>query len=120
MECISWDIKKKAVANSNPQWSWKTIQKRVCKQLKSSSQLAKWKHLVEQNGSARDKYRAISEWTYGLFSEARAVKQQVTTRMLRQWALQAANQFWANNTNFAASRTWVMSFKQQHRIRQRK
>ena len=122
MEGISWDIKKKtvAVANSNPKWSWKTIQKRVCKQLKSSSQLAKWKRLVGQDGSARDKYCAISEWTYGMFSEARAVKQQVTTRMLRQWALQAANQFWANNTNFTASRTWVISFKRQHRIRQRK
>jgi len=60
----------------------------------------------------------IDCWTYDRFVEARANYKQGTTRNLQQWALIAASQF--QDFSFKAFDTWVMKFKKQHRIRQRK
>ncbi|XP_076667942.1 uncharacterized protein LOC143368768 [Andrena cerasifolii] len=82
--------------------------------------LNKWKKVVENNGSVRDKYIFINNWTYDRFIEARSLNRQVTTRSLQQWAIQAANQFLSNSFHFSASHTWVTKFKLRNRITQRK
>lgn len=92
----------------------------MTKHLRSSSQLAQWKSIVQEGGTASSKYEMIREWTYDRFIDARSVKQQVSTRMLRQWALQAANQFLSDSFHFTAGHTWLACFKNKYRIRHRK
>jgi len=80
--------------------------------------LSQWEKDIKHGGTNIDKYSIINSWTYDRFVEARNNYKQVTTRNLQQWALSAASQF--ENFSFKASRTWVIKFKKQHRIKQRK
>lgn len=50
--------------------------------------------------------------------EARENNLQVTTRNLQEWALSASSQF--PDLYFKASHSWLVRFKRQHKIRQRR
>ena len=54
------------------------------------------------------------------FKEAREENKPVSTRNLQVWALQAAQQYRENGYKFNASKSWVIEFKEEYRIRQRK
>ncbi|XP_067214157.1 uncharacterized protein [Linepithema humile] len=82
------------------------------------SDLKRWRAKIEQGGGVKEKYEAINKWTIDRFCEAREQKKPVITRMLQQWASQAAVQF--ESLNFIASHTWAVKFKQTFKIRQRK
>lgn len=54
------------------------------------------------------------------FEEAREELEQVTTRTLQQWVLLCSLQFQSETFKFSANDLWVLGFKNQHHIRQRK
>lgn len=59
-------------------------------------------------------------WMLDRFVEAKEKLEQVTTRILQQWALACSVQFQSNTFKFTASNSWITSFKRQHKIRQKK
>lgn len=73
----------------------------------------RWQH-------KRKIYDMINKWTYDHFCEARQQMQPVTTRMLQQWASQAAIQYEESGFSFVASLGWVNKFKLTHSICKRK
>lgn len=111
-------IKILNMVKEHPKWSIKTIHQRGGSALQRKSDLKRWRAEIEQGGGIKEKYEAINKWTIDRFHEAREQKKPVTTRMLQQWASQAAAQF--KNLNFVASRTWAVRFKQTFQIQQRK
>jgi len=111
-------IKIVNMVREHPKWSIQTIHKRGGSALQRKSDLKRWCAEIEQGGGIKEKYEAINKWTIDRFREAREQKKPVTTRMLQQWASQAAVQF--EGLNFVASHTWAVKFKQTFQIRQRK
>lgn len=115
---LEYKVKDVNMAKEHPNWSFKNLQKKGCSHLKTMKHLYRWEEDIKRGGTTVDKYAVIDSWTYDCFVEARANYQQVTTRILQEWALSAASQF--DDFPFNASDTWVKKFKKQHKIRQRK
>lgn len=106
------------LAKAHPTWSLKSLQSKGASRLKHMRDLKIWEQHIKNGGTRKDKYNTIDSWTYDRFVEARCCNQQITTRNLQQWALAAASQF--PELEFKASESWVIDFKQRHKIRQRK
>lgn len=115
---LEYKIKVVNIAKEHPKWSLQNLQKKGCLHLKSMKHLHRWEEDIKRGGTTIDKYTIINSWTYDRFVEARANNQQVTTRHLQQWALSAASQF--EDFSFKASNSWVIKFKKEHKIKQRK
>ncbi|KMQ88678.1 pogo transposable element with krab domain [Lasius niger] len=111
-------IKIVNMVRGHPKWSLKTIHERGGRAFKSRSQLTRWCQEIERGGGNKEKYEMINKWTLDRFRKARTEKKPVTTRMLREWASQAAVQF--ENFQFVESVTWVTKWKLIFKIRQRK
>lgn len=110
---IPLEIKTRVVALSraHPGWSLKTLQKKGSPLLRSMDQLKQWQKQIDNGGTLRDKYMQINSWTYERFVEARTRNQRVSTKMLRQWALQAARDFYDSSIKFDAGKNWCLKFK---------
>lgn len=117
---IDTKIKILKMVRDHPNWSLRTIQQKGGTALKNKTDLKKWQQQIEQGGGKKEKYFMINKWTYDRFVEARDLMRPVSTRILQQWATQAATQFQGPHFKFTASPTWVTKFKTTHSIRQRK
>ena len=75
----------------------------------------RWRTEIESGGGVMEKHNIINKWTLDRFYEARQQKLPVTTRMLQQWATQAAMQFEGENFSFSASHGCVTSHGDSNR-----
>ncbi|XP_071639392.1 uncharacterized protein [Temnothorax longispinosus] len=113
-------IKIVNMTKQHPKWSLKTIHKHGGSALRSKKDLKKWQEQIEKGSGVKEKFDLINKWTFDRFVEARQQMQPVSTRMIQQWASQAALQYQGPDFLFTASHTWVNKFKASHFIRQRK
>lgn len=112
-------VKSVTLARLHPTWSLQTLQKRGCFHLKRKDHISRWEKEIYKGGTNFDKYCHIEKWTYDRFVEARDARAFVSTRTLQEWAMSAAMQHIGPTFQFTASHSWVVRFKQRHRIRQR-
>ena len=77
-----------------------------------------WEADIAAGGTIFEKYEVINDRTIKQFAEARSNLEQVTTRILQQWAMQFAHELGCDQ--FIASERWAQKFKQKYNIRQRK
>lgn len=107
-------IKEKLVklAELHPRWSLKSLRSRGSRLLKSKHQLRRWKKQILKGGTTNDKYKLINSKVYDQFCECQTRKQLVTTKMLQQWAIEAAKQLpETEKLLFKASNSWAKKFK---------
>lgn len=120
---IPLEVKVKAVAlaRNHPNWNLQTLQKNgATTALKRKKDLKLWESDIVKGGTRYDKYQALNKWTYDRFVESRCRNENVTTRILQEWAAGAALQYTANKDfTFAASLSWARTFKSEYKIRQR-
>lgn len=57
---------------------------------------------IEKGGGLKEKYDMINKWTYDRFVEARQQMQPGSTKIIQQWASQAAVQYQDPEFPFAA------------------
>lgn len=107
------------LAEEHPDWSLESLRKNGASCLLRKRDLIRWKQQVLHGGSKRDMIKAINEWVYQRFIEARATNTPVCSRHLQEWAVQRAQSFIGGGFEFSASHTWLVSFKNKNRIRQR-
>lgn len=121
---ISLEKKEKIVKlhKQHPNWKFTTLQVHAGVALKKKDYLKRWEEEVKKGGTKFDKSKAIKNFTYAKFCEARNSRSPVTTRNVQEWALQAAQQFRDQDLKFSfiASKNWTNNFKQEFRIHQRK
>ncbi|KAL1514381.1 hypothetical protein ABEB36_003648 [Hypothenemus hampei] len=117
---LQYKLKAVAFANANPKASLQTIQSRGFAKLKDKKTLLRWKKVVQKGGSRIDKLNMINEQCFERFVENRKNHEQVTTRMIQQWAMATAFPYISEEFSFTAGLTWVQNFKKKYRIRQRK
>ncbi|XP_046476181.1 uncharacterized protein [Neodiprion pinetum] len=117
---LSYKERAVAIADAHPKWSLKCLQNHGASRLKHKQNLYRWKEDVKRGGTYFDRWKTIDSDTYERFLEARSSMEQVTTRTLQQWAMNAAFQFLSDEFHFIASKSWVERFKKKHGIRQRK
>jgi len=113
-------IKILNMVREHPKWSLKTVQKHGGSALKNKSDLKKWKDQIEKGYGAKEKYEMINKWTFDRFVEARQQMQPISTKIIQQWASQAALQYQGPDFSFTASHGWIIKFKAFYSIRQRK
>lgn len=68
-----------ALAEANPKWSLKTLQKQGCSRLKDKKRLKQWKQDITQGGTMFDKWKQIKIETLERFKQARECLEQVKT-----------------------------------------
>lgn len=106
--------------DQHPNWSQKTLRTYGGRFVPRIDELIRWRREVLKGGTKYDKSEAIRQFVFDRFKEARMKKQPVETRTLQVWALQALGQFFPGQYNFTASTSWVIKFKRDFRISQRK
>lgn len=100
------------LAELHPRWSLKSLRSRGSRLLKSKHQLRRWKKQILKGGTTNDKYKLINSKVYDQFCECQTRKQLVTTKMLQQWAIEAAKQLpETEKLLFKASNSWAKKFK---------
>lgn len=126
-EKVPFDVKLKIVitSNENPNWSFKTLQKRFKQHLRYPSEIARFKKEILSGGTFQDKMELVKQNVYDRFTEAREQKQLVTRRQLQYWAMAAAIQFRDAEDEkdvfrFVASSTWLTDFIKLYRISNRR
>ncbi|XP_076670275.1 uncharacterized protein LOC143369784 [Andrena cerasifolii] len=117
---IETKIKIVNLAKKHPTWSLKSLQRWGGSALTNKKLLKKWETDIQKNGSSKEIWKEINNWTYDRFVEAKDKKQPVTTRMIQQWASVGAMQHQAEGMNFVALHGWVEKFKMKYRISKRK
>ena len=90
----------------------------LCLRRLVGSSRSDWEADIAAGGTIYEKYEVINNRTIKQFAEARSNLEQVTTRILQQWAMQFAYELGCDQ--FIASERWAQKFKQKYNIRQRK
>ena len=108
------------MAREHPKWTLATIRANGGTALTRMDELKRWEREIKSGGTRIDKIITIKNWVYIRFVKARASKTPVTTRNIQEWAMQAARQFISEDFSFNASPTWVLKFKREYHIGQRK
>lgn len=93
--------------------SFKTLQHRF-KRVKHDVYLSRFRTYLQNMGTAQEKYRIISAYTWNKFLECRARKKAIHDIDIRRWALEKAREL--QLTHFKASTWWLTEFKKKNKI----
>lgn len=78
----------------------------------SRTLLPRFQKFVAEGGSREQKWKSIDDYVDNKVQEAHAANLPIHEYMLRQWAIERADEIGADD--FTASRHWIHDFKQRH------
>ena len=96
--------------------SWKNFQHN-CRTVKHRTDIARFRRIVENNGTFKCKAANVRSHVKAMFDNARSNHLPVHEVDLRRWAIDKAEEL---GLRFKACSTWILGFKRQCKISSRK